>query len=142
MFDIDEIYSKNRTVFERYEYDFERYGIKYTVALLKLNSKLKDYDIRFRDLVRKSDDKIYINSTYRLLVFMNTDIKGGYDALLTLEKEIIQKYKLYNFCENIFNAALAEKKRGIGIKDILDKIARMIKNISEDCLVVTEDDIC
>jgi len=142
MYNTKDIYEQYKEIFDRYDYNFKRYGIKFTIAIVKLNKKLENIKMGFRELVRKTDDKIYIDNEYRLIIFMNTDLKRGYDALLTLEKEIIIKYNLINFDENIFKAAVVEKKRNRDIAVMIDRLFMLVNSAGNDCLIVTEDDLC
>ncbi len=142
MYNTKDIYEQYKEIFDRCDYNFKRYGIKFTIAIVKLNKKLENIKMGFRELVRKTDDKIYIDNEYRLIIFMNTDLKRGYDALLTLEKEIIIKYNLINFDENIFKAAIVEKKRNRDIAVMIDRLFMLVNSAGNDCLIVTEDDLC
>jgi len=135
-----DIYEMYKKIFERYDYNFERYGINYTIAVVKMNQTLKNIGICFEGLVRLTDEKININDEYHLIIFMKTNLEQGYQALLTLERKIIKKYNLYDI-DKIFVAAIVAKKKDLTSKDMVDKVMRLIENISDDCIVATEDNI-
>ncbi len=105
-----EFYRKYSGLFQYYDYNYERYKVDFSVVLIKLNDKITSLDINFKNSVRYSDKYLKIDEEYHFFIFLGTDVKKAFQAVLNLEKNLISKYNLYHL-NNIFQSAVVSKEK-------------------------------
>ena len=135
----EQFYKKYNGLFRYYDYNYERYGISFSVALIKLKDELIAYNIDFNSIVRYSDKYLKIDERYHFFLFLNTDIKTAFQAILNLEKNLLAKYNLYHI-DNIFQGAVVSKEKDRNIEEITRICFELIKECKENQTIVTEDD--
>lgn len=136
----EQFYKKYSGLFRYYDYNYERYGVSFSVALVKLNDELTTYNIDFNSIVRYSDKYLKINEKYHFFLFLSTDIKAAFQATLNLEKNLLAKYKLYHI-DSIFCGAVVSKEKGRNIEEMTRICFELVKKCKENQTIVTEDDL-
>lgn len=136
----EQFYKKYRGLFRYYDYNYERYGIGFSVALVKLNDEILTYDIDFNSIVRYSDKYLKIDKRYYFFLFLGTNIKTAFQAMLNLEKNLLTKYNLYHI-NNIFRGAVVSKEKDRNIEEMTRICFELIKEYKENQTIVTEDDL-
>jgi len=126
-------------LFRYYDYNYERYNVGFSVALLKLNEKLLGLDIDFNSMIRYSDKYLKIDEQYHFFLFLGTDIKTAFQTVLNLEKNILSKYNLYHI-NNVFYGAVVSKEIDRNIEEMTRICFELIKDCTENQSIVTEDD--
>ena len=132
-------YKQYGGLFKYYDYNYERYGMGFSIALIKLNDKLNIYDFDFESIVRYSDKYLKIDGQYHFFLFLGTDVKKAFQAVLNLEKNLILKYNLYHI-NNIFQSAVVSKEKYENIEEMIRKCFELINECEENQTIVTEDD--
>ena len=133
-------YKKHNHLFRYYDYNFERYKVKFSVALIKLDDKVIPLDIDFDSVIRYSDKHLNVNDKYHFFLFLGADIKAAFQALLHLEKNIISKHNLY-YIDTIFQGAVVSKVRDRDIEEMIRLCFELIDECKENQNIITEDDI-
>jgi hypothetical protein len=136
----EEFYKQNNGLLRYYDYNFARYDISFSTSLVKLNVELVSVGIDFDSIIRYSDKHIKIDEIYHFFIFLKTDIKSAFQALMGLEKNIISKYNLYNF-DRIFKASVASKEKDRDIKEMIRICFELINECKKNQNILTEDDL-
>jgi len=136
----EQIYKKYSELFKYYDYNYERYNVGFSIALLKLNEKLLGLDIDFNSAVRQSDKYLKIDEMYHFFLILGTDINTAFQAILNLEKNILAKYNLYHM-SNIFHCAIVSKEKDRNIKEMTRICFELIEDCDENQTIITEDDL-
>ena len=136
----EQFYKKHSELFECYDYNYERYGIGFSVALIRLNKELIKYNIDFNSMVRCSDKYLKKDERNHFFLFFGMDRKTAYQAVLNLERNLIAKYNLL-WLNNIFQSAIVIKDGDKDIKDMLRICFELIDECDENQTIVTEDDL-
>lgn len=136
------IYKDNKNIFDECEYNFARYNIGYSLAIIKLNKHIIHKKIHLKQFIRLTDKCIKIDEKYSILILIKTNLNTGFDILYNIEKNLIRKYQLYDYSsEKVFKSAIITKNHTFEIKEMLQKICYIVENVSKNCLIETEEDI-
>ena len=116
---------ENKEIVKRIDYQYQRYKVKYTMCLLKLDSKLSKREINLKNFIRYSDEVVNINDSFKLIFFTHTDINAAYNALLSLEKKIIKNYfLLYSVVP--FKASIIERSESNTPSEIINNLQTLL----------------
>ncbi len=136
---VKKFYEKYAELFKYYDYSFERYKIPFSVALVKFDDNVAIDIISFEALKRHSDKCLKLNEKSYFFIFLATDIKKSYQALLNLEKKLIRKYNLYQL-EHIFCSAVVSKKYDRSAREMIRICIELINECTVQQNIITEDD--
>ena len=135
-----QFYEKHSGLFKYYDYNYERYQVSFSIALIKLNDELTKYDIDFNAISRYSDKYLQIDMQYHFFLFLGTDVKKAFQSVLNLEKNLITKYNLYHI-NNIFQSAIVSKEKYESIEEMIRMCFELINECKENQAIITEDDL-
>ncbi len=135
-----EFFEKHNEILRQYDYNYERYKIKFSVALVKLDETLNSYDIDFDSMIRYSDQFLKIDEMLYFFLFLGTDIKKAFQALLNLEKKLLSKFDLY-YANTIFQAAVVSKEKGRDIEEMIRICFELLNESKQGQIILTESDL-
>ena len=133
-------YEKYIELFEYYDYNFDRYNTSFSIAIIKFDDKINIDKVDLETLKRCSDKCLKMDKQSYFFIFLGTDTKKSYQALLNLEKNLIVKYNLYNI-EHIFCGAVIGKKRNRNIEEMIRVCIELINECTTQQNIITEDDL-
>ncbi len=136
----EQFYEEYKGIFKYYDYNYERYGMSFSVVVIKLNEELISLDIDFEPIIRYSDKHLKIDKYHHFFLYLGTNIKTAFQAVLNLEKNLLTRYNLYHL-DNIFQGAVVSKEKDRNIKDMIQKCFKLIKECEKDKNIITEDDL-
>ncbi len=133
-------YDKHRELFKYYDYNYERYDVPFSVAIIKLADNIDKTKIDFNELIRHSDKYLEMDEiSLYFFIFLGTDIKHAYQTLLSLEKKLIVKYNLYHL-DQIFCSSIIGKKKDRNVEEMIRLCIELINECSPQKNILTEDD--
>lgn len=132
-------YEKHVELFKYYDYNFERYNIAYSIAIIKFDDKIPVKNIELETLKRCSDKCLKMDEKSYFFIFVGADLNQSYQALLNLEKKLIVKYNLYYY-DHIFCGAVMGKNRDRDTQEMIRVCIELINECTVHKNIITEDD--
>ncbi|MFK5881422.1 MAG: hypothetical protein QM482_04325 [Sulfurospirillum sp.] len=108
---------------------FKRYGVNYSVVLIKMDDRIKNCTYDYRGIIRLTDKYIKIDNQFHLLIFTFSNPKEVCGAIFAIEKKILLYCNLY--IDTVFKAIIVHKNNSISSLDILMNIFHKIDEIDE-----------
>jgi len=118
---------KSQELVNRLDYQYNRYGIKYTMCLIELSDILIEKNFNLKHYLRYTDEIVNVNEKYKFIFFTHTSIDNAYKALLALEKNLINNFFQFKPYDGfLFKTSAVEKTKFTTSSEMIKKLKNFL----------------